>query len=106
MPVLNLPSAQIDDAVVATLPSVALAIEAGLRDADLASVVERDLVGRDLLYTIAIMCAPEGQSAAVQLHEALVAGELYEVLRFLESAGIPCMVDGDVTLPIAEREDP
>ena len=90
MPILNFPSHGIDDRAAAQLPSVALAIAAGnISDpAHLAALVERNLVSRDLLYTLAVMCAPEDEGGASQLNEALVAGELYEVMRFLENAGV------------------
>ena len=108
MPILNFPSHGIDDRAAAQLPSVALAIAAGnISDpAHLAALVERDLVSRDLLYTLAVMCAPEDEGGASQLNEALVAGELYEVMRFLENAGVEHLVDGVTTLAIADRADP
>src|SRR5438477_5000967 len=103
---LNLPSAQIDDAMAAELPSVSLAIRAGVNDEDLTVIAEKDLVGRDLLYAIAIMCAPDNEPAIARLHEALIAGELYQLVRFLEAAHVACSVEGEVTLAIADREDP
>jgi hypothetical protein len=107
MPVLNFPSYGIDDRAAAQLPSVALEIAAGNTDqVHLAALVERDLVSRDLLYTLAVMCAPEDEGGASRLNEALIAGELYEVARFLENVGAKSLVAGASALAIADREDP
>jgi len=103
LPILNFPSSALDSQAVAKLPSVALAIAAGLTNLD--AIVAQDLVTRDWLYTLAIMCAPVNrEAAAARLNQALVEGELYEVLRFLEAAGVRAIVEGDVALAIADRE--
>ena len=79
---------------------------AGVNDEDLTVIAEKDLVGRDLLYAIAIMCAPDNEPAIARLHEALIAGELHQLVRLLEAAHVACSVEGEVTLAIADREDP
>jgi hypothetical protein len=125
MPILDLPSLHIDDAAAATLPVVALTQLMGEADpGNLSAAVANWLVGRDLLYTISVMCDPDHLQNADDelvgpLHDALNAAEISATSEILsEVEGLMDVVDVDVVLKgaanprlaailaVATREDP
>lgn len=107
MPVLDFPSAYIDDRAASQLPSVVLTHLSGESDEDvLSAVAEQDLVFRDLLYTLVVMCAPDAVELGIEVNNLLVLDEIYKVSKLLSDAGITGHMDIETAVQMADRDDP
>jgi len=106
MPVLDFPSAHIDDKAASKLPSVAFAILEGEKDPDrLSAIAAHDLANRDFIYTLSIMCSPEIHHKVEELNHALVSDELYHAVGYAVELGLRGSTDNEATLAIADRKD-
>ena len=105
LPILNLPSAHIDDTATSTLPSVAFAILGGVEDAEhLSALAAADLANRDFIYTLSVMCSPNDFDDVVRLNHAITSHELYHAMQCLsEIPGISGSASTETALAIADR---
>lgn len=104
---LDFPSAYIDDHAASQLPSVVLTHLCGESDEDvLKAVAEQDLVLRDFLYTLVVMCAPDEVDLAIAVNNLLVLDEIYEISKLLSDAGMTGDMDIETAVQMADRDDP
>lgn len=104
MPVLDFPSPHVD---AETLSSVSIALAAGIDDSEqISAIANQHLAGLDLLYTIAVMCAPDQPDQIDRLYLALAADEFHQVIEVLNEMNIPSSVDGSTVLLFRDAEDP
>lgn len=106
MPVIDFPSNHTSDEDLVTRPPVMFGLLRGESDGKLSEIATQDLIYRDFVYVLAIMCAPEDGGLRLRLNHALAAHELYEALKVVSDVGLRSDVDGDVALSFGDREDP
>lgn len=107
MPLLDFPSVYIDDHAGSNLPSVVLTYLSGESDKKvLSAIAEQDLVQRDFLYTLVVMCAPDEVDLAIAVNNLLVLDEIYEVSKLLSEAGITGDMGIETAVAMADRDDP
>lgn len=106
MPVLDFPSAHLDEKAASRLPPVAFEILGGRADPrHLKAVAAADLKTRDLLYTLTVMGTCGDLKTIDRQNRALTAGELYAAVRLLREMEFKVNLDGHTALEIADRED-
>src|SRR3712207_147041 len=89
MPVLDFPSAHIDDEAASKLPAVVLAQMHGDDDPDrLAAIAAQDLAHRDFLHVLSVMYWPDNPDEWVRLNHALTAHELYQATKIISGLDI------------------
>ncbi len=106
MPVLSFPSAHINDEAASQLPAVVLAHLCGENDENvLSAIAAEDLVRRDFLYTLVLMCGPDRPGLAIEVNNLLVLDEIYEVSKLLAEVELTAKMDIATAVEMADRED-